>query len=55
MAMKNKDGQTPLEWMKELFFDTNCDECGKDENFHTVIYVEGNFFARCNEPYREEA
>jgi len=40
----------PEEWLKRLFSDENCLECGEDENGHTAIDFGGNWLAVCKAP-----
>ena len=43
-------GQTPEEWLEELFEFETCEECGGDVKDHEVVIVLGNYFAQCNKP-----
>lgn len=45
-------GETPEEWLADLFEFEFCPECGGDAEDHEVCLVPGigNFFARCRRP-----
>ena len=40
--------QTDKEWLKETFAYENCEECHRGARSHTVRFVIGLRFARCN-------
>ena len=40
-------------WLKRLFADEFCAECGGDAEHHTAIPFMGNWFARCDYPPSE--
>lgn len=42
--------QDPEEWMKRLFSDEYCCECGGDAEHHDAVLVMGNWFAQCIYP-----
>ncbi len=43
-----QDGQTPAEWLADLFEFELCAECGHDADMHVVCAGPfGLFFARC--------
>jgi hypothetical protein len=41
------------QWLKRLFEDEFCSECGGDAEHHTAVPFMGNWFARCDYPPAE--